>query len=81
MDCEGCSLRSNRSRVVSSARMGFRDGYFEERVWVFAVQSISTYTEDVERAYLLGGIVVGGDTGGAYHTGCMNMCGWGTYPL
>lgn len=32
MDCEGFSLRSNRREVVSSARMGFRDGYFEERV-------------------------------------------------
>ena len=42
MDCEGFSLRSKRSRVVSSARMGFREGYFEERVGVFSERIIST---------------------------------------
>ena len=36
MDCDGFSLRLKRSIVVSSARMGFRDGYFEDREGLFA---------------------------------------------
>jgi len=36
IDCEGFSLRLKRRMVVSSARMGFSDGYFEDRKGGFA---------------------------------------------